>query len=242
MSALSLIALHGNGGGGHRFSRLRFTPDVAFHALTLPGFADRPRDPALASLADYAAWVARELEGIPRPRVLLGHGIGGSIALELLRKQAHAIDGLILHAPVGADLDRRWFPWLMSLPGARAAGQWLFSSELTRPLFARLLFTQPVPRDFLDRFFDEYRQCQVFGQMFDLITARWFASLEPTVLPSAILWGRRERVLAAAHAPQFQKLLPGARIHVIDGWDHFPMIEQPEEYAREVGMIARSLT
>lgn len=42
MTSFSLIALHGNGGGGFRFERIKpFIPsEVNFVAPTLPGFAD----------------------------------------------------------------------------------------------------------------------------------------------------------------------------------------------------------
>ncbi|MBY0374429.1 MAG: alpha/beta hydrolase [Bryobacteraceae bacterium] len=243
MARLSLIALHGNGGGGFRFSRLipHLPGDILFHAPTLPGFAGRPRDPSFTTLAHYARHLLTELDPLPRPRVLLGHGIGGSLALEFLQHHAPALDAVILHAPVGAHLDRRLFPKLMSLPGARRLGQSLFASPLTRPLFRRLLFSRPVPADFLDRFFDEYDQCTAFGQMFDLITARWFASLAPVSLPAFLVWGERERVLSADQLPAFLRLLPLAESRLVSDWDHFPMIEQPEEYAREISSLARHL-
>ncbi|MEM9489387.1 MAG: alpha/beta hydrolase, partial [Myxococcota bacterium] len=127
------------------------------------------------------------------------------------------------------------------LPGARRLGQWLLSSRLTRPLWRRLFFTQAVPHDYLDRFFDEYRRCSVFGDMFDLITADWFRSLQPIHRPAVLLWGERERVLSSDQAEMFHALVPGARTRTIAHWDHFPMIEQPDEYAREVFRLVEQL-
>jgi alpha-beta hydrolase superfamily lysophospholipase len=86
----------------------------------------------LRTLRDYAGHLAASVEQQPRPRVVLGHGIGGSIALELAQEYASSIDGLILHAPVGARLDRRWFPQLMAVPGARELGRRLFASRVGR--------------------------------------------------------------------------------------------------------------
>lgn len=242
---ITIIAVHGNGGGGSRFERvLPFMPgDVALEAITLPGFAALPPDPALRTMADYARAIDRHVSAFARPRVLLGTGIGGSFALEYLQHYADRIDGVILHAPVGTRLDQRRFPALMRLPGMRAFGQWLFSARLTRPLFKRLLFLdhRRIPADYLRRFFDEYRQCRVFGQMFDLITADWFNALQPCDVPSALLWGERERVLKADHAGDYQRLLTRSVVRIVPQWDHFPMIEQPEEYAREISALARQL-
>jgi pimeloyl-ACP methyl ester carboxylesterase len=243
--ALTILALHGNGGGGFRFARVlpHIPPDVRFEAITLPGFASVPADPALRTLTDYAAYVRGLLVALPRPRLLLGTGIGGSIILEYVQHDADTVDGVILHAPVGTRLESRRFPWLMNLPGMRRLGQTLFATPLARPLWRRLLFMDAanIPADYLNHFFDEYGHCAVFGQMFDLITPAWYASLQPRALPAALLWGERERVLKADHAGDYLKLLPNAQVRIVPGWDHFPMIEQPDEYAREVVALAREL-
>jgi pimeloyl-ACP methyl ester carboxylesterase len=175
--------------------------------------------------------------------VLLGTGIGGSMVLEYIQHHAGSIDAIILHAPVGTRLDSRRFPQLMNLPGARTAGQWLFASPLTRPLFKRLLFIDHtrVPTDTLNRFFAEYRQAAAFGQMFDLITPEWYASLQPVEIPAGLLWGQLERVLKIDHVEDYKALLPNHIVRIVPGWDHFPMLEQPAEYAREIARLAREL-
>ena len=240
---ITIVAVHGNGGGAHRFSLVGplLPPGVRLHAVTLPGFASAPADPSLHTLADFARRLAQMVEEQPRPRVLLGHGIGGSIALQLAQVPLPELDGLILHAPVGAHLDTRWFPWLMSWPGIRELGQRLFASRELRPFFRWLLFTGAVPRTYSDRFFDEYATCTVFGQMFDVITPEWFASLRPVDLPSAILWGAADQVLTIDQLQAFRKLLPDALLARIVGWGHFPMAEAPRSYADEVAVLARAL-
>lgn len=243
---LTLVALHGNGGGGFRFERTCpfFPADVNFVAPTLPGFAAKPRNPSLNSLEAYAAYIQHTI--IPahaRPIVLLGHGIGGSIALEFGQHFPDAIDGLILHAPVGARLNQRWFPRLMALPGMRSLIQTLVAAPLMRPVFQRRLFMAPasIPSDYLTRFFAEYQHCTVFGQMFDLITAEWFATLQPIDLPTVLLWGEEERVLGVDQLNEYRRLLPQHTICRIPDWDHFPMIETPQAYANTIVSLARQL-
>lgn len=245
MTAFTLIALHGNGGGGFRFARIApyLPPEVRFRAVTLPGFADTPPDPALRTLTDYADYVARLAAAEPAPVILLGTGIGGSIILDLIQRHAASVSGVILHAPVGTRLESRRFPWLMALPGARSLGQWLFSAAFVRPLWKRLLFVDSsrIPPGDLNRFFDEYRQCRVFGQMFDIITPAWFSRLRPVDVPAALLWGERERVLKVDQVADYQRLLPRSTVRIVPGWDHFPMLEQPADYAREIVTLAKGL-
>ncbi|MFW5691529.1 MAG: alpha/beta fold hydrolase [Chloroflexota bacterium] len=246
MNVMTIIAIHGNGGGGFRFARLEphLPEDVRLIHPTLPGFAERSPDPNLRTLHDYAEYIDGIVQAQPRPRVLLGTGIGGAFVLEYVQHHVDAVDGIILHAPVGARLEARRFPALMKLPGMRALGQWLFSSRLTRPLFKRLLFVnhRAIPPEYLDQFFEEYRRCQVFGQMFDIINASWYASLKPVSVPAALLWGADERILNPEHIEDYRALLPEAAVRIVDGWDHFPMIEEPAAYAHELVELARPMT
>ncbi len=71
---LSMIAVHGNGGGASRFARLPgcMPEDVDFRAITLPGFADVPSDARLQTLGDYARWVHRAVSDVDAPCVVLG--------------------------------------------------------------------------------------------------------------------------------------------------------------------------
>lgn len=239
---ITVVAVHGNGGGAHRFARLRpwLPDDVELVAVTLPGFADRPDEPSCRTMAGLGAALGRELVRFDRP-IVLGHGIGGSFALELAQHRAAAFGGLVVHAPVGASLDRRLFPRLMRLPGAKPAVQRAIASPTLRPLWRKNFFTDPVDDTYLAQFFDEYRTCRAFPRMFDLINAEWFDALHPVELPSVIWWGARDRVLAVEQAGAFGRVLPRATVEVVADWDHFPMIERPKEYADALARLARRL-
>jgi pimeloyl-ACP methyl ester carboxylesterase len=238
-----IMALHGNGGGGFRFARLHpFVPQhITLHTPTLPGFADVPRDPNLHTLSDYAAYINTIIDPVPTPRILLGHGIGGSIVLEYLQHYPDSIQGVILHAPVGAQLEQRRFPKLMKLPGMAELGKQVFASPLFRPLWTRLLFHGDVPEDYLRQFFAEYRHCTAFRQMFDLITAQWFAELEARATPAVLLWGEREKVLRVEQLEAFLQLLPAAKRVTVPEWDHFAMIDAPDAYMSQVASLTDML-
>ena len=243
MTKMTIVALHGNGGGAFRFSLMSpYIPmDVHFRAVTLPGFAAEPVDTNLQTLADYAHYLHGMIKEEERPFIFLGTGIGGSIVLEYMQHYTSSIDGLILHAPVGTRINSRLFPRLMKLPGSRTLGQWLISARLLRPFWQRRLFTQPLPTTVIDHFFNEYRQCRVFGQMFDLITADWFQDLRPIQVPTALLWGEQERVLSVEQLNDYKGLLPHHIIRTVPEWDHFPMLEQPAAYTKEVVQLAKQL-
>ncbi len=243
----AVVAVHGNGGGSTRFSSMAgLMPDtIDFHAVDLPGFNGVPLDPELDSVPAYADRLAELIDQVTargRPSVVLGHGIGGSIALDLASRRPETMAGLILHAPVGADLDRRLFPRIMSTPPVREVVRRLIAARPPRPLWRRLFFPNGAPAAELDTFFDGYRTCDAFGLMFEIITVDWFTALEPvTGLPVVLLWGEHDRVLRSGQADAIATKAPEAQRLVQPGWDHFPMLEQPEEYARVVADLATGL-
>jgi len=238
---ITLVAVHGNGGGGFRFARMQpHVPDgIRFEAVTLPGFGGRPGDPALRTLPDFAEALWREIEHLPRPIVVLGHGIGGSIALDMV--QRHDIDALVLHAPVGTRLEKRWFPRLMRPEPVRSLIKWAISSRVTRPLIGRRFFSRGVPVDYRNEFLDEYGRADAFSQMFDIITPEWWAGLAPVDVPALMLWGSDDRVLGADQVEDYRALLPRTWTDVVPGWGHFPMVEGPAEYAATITDWAQRL-
>lgn len=240
---LHVLAVHGNGGGAGRFAAMgpHLPQGVVLVAEDLPGFGDAAAAGPLASLEAYGDHLVQRVTELPRPRVVLGHGIGGSLALQMLQRADGVIDGLILHAPVGANLDTRRLPWVMRRSWVRAAARRALALPLLRPFWRRRLFAGPVPRDVERRFFDGYRHCPGFGPMFEWITAEWFAALEPIDVRTILLWGQEETVLDAGQAQAFASVVPNARVELVSGWGHFPMLEQPGDYARRIARLAREL-
>ncbi len=239
----TLVALHENGGSELHFARLRpcLPPTVHLHTPALPGFAGRPADHCLENLADYAFEISETLLSLEPPLVLLGHGMGGAIALELCQYDAEKIQAVILHAPASAHPGKRPLARLMALPAAYPAGRRIFTSRLLRPLSQRMLFTRSLPADYLETFFNAYRDCAVFNQMNTLVSPEWFASLLPMRLPAVLLWGSKDRMAPSSRASDFRRLLPHSTIHIQPGWGHYPMIEQPEEYSRVIIELAQEV-
>lgn len=243
-AAAHVVAVHGNGGGAERFARAAplMPDDVALHPITLPGFGGRPADPDVVTLRDHAQALGALAAPVPRPRLLLGHGIGGSLILELLQSEPDVADGIILHAPVGADLDARVVPRLLrERPWLADALRRAIAARPLRPLLARAALTGPVPAEHRDALFEGYRRAASFALMWRLLDPAWFEALRPVARPVALLWGERERVLDVRQVRAFTGLLPGAAVRTVPGWDHFPMLDQPQAWADEVAALARVL-
>src|SRR5207245_957665 len=80
------------------------------HVIDLPGFALQPSlraaDAHVVQLADY---VAKVIEALAIPRALvLGHSLGGGVALHLALRRPELVTGLVLIAPAALGVSLHW--------------------------------------------------------------------------------------------------------------------------------------
>ncbi|GAA5503613.1 2-succinyl-6-hydroxy-2, 4-cyclohexadiene-1-carboxylate synthase [Deinococcus xinjiangensis] len=126
MAERALVAIHGNFASGRWWQQLQAEPPAGWRVLapTLSGFAGTPLTSAV-SIPAYAEWLRDWLAGqhIRRP-VLLGHSLGGAVALEYAaRFGKDGVAGLVLaaSAPLGGLVTpEENYPVLEQMRGNRA--------------------------------------------------------------------------------------------------------------------------
>ena len=99
---MTLLCLHYWAGSGRAFAPLRpHLPGTRLLAPNLPGFGGQPAPAGFDySVAAYADWVAAYLlEHQVRDFTLLGHSMGGKIALALAARRPPGLRRLVLLAP-----------------------------------------------------------------------------------------------------------------------------------------------
>src|SRR6185369_9953770 len=52
------------------------------------------------------------------------------------------------------------------------------------------------------------------------------------MIPTLIVWGRRDPLIPVAHAAIAHRGMPGSRVEIFDGAGHFPHLEEPVRFAR----------
>jgi pimeloyl-ACP methyl ester carboxylesterase len=105
-----VLALHGWGRSHHDFDEVLAPArddgaPLDAVALDLPGFGATPPPPAAWGSPEYASAVAAVLDEMPGPIVVVGHSLGGRVAVHLASLRPERIAGLVLVAAPLARLD-----------------------------------------------------------------------------------------------------------------------------------------
>ena len=239
-----LLMLHGL--GGTKVSMLpivaALAPERRLIAADLPGFGDSgkplgaPYDPPF-----FAESIEALIAGLGLERThLLGHSLGGRVALEVGMRYPDRVSSLILLAPSLA--------WLRDRPFA----------GLVRFLRPELGLLQPTPRSvaesvlkrmipgvgspFVDAGIDEFLRAYLTARG----RAAFYATLRNIYLedphgvrgfwprlrvlepPALFVWGRRDEVVPSRFARHVIEALPSSEHRELD-CGHIPQLERPRE-------------
>nr|MBA3416020.1 alpha/beta fold hydrolase [Chloroflexia bacterium] len=236
---VTLVFLHGLGGSLSTWSQLmgEFVDKARLIALDLPGHgrSDKPEPGAFDySVAGLAGAVGEALTQLgAAPAVLVGHSLGGAVAMQLALDQPQLVRGLVLvnSAGLGREIGSELLDRVEAEPSleeARAMLDLFFEDK-------RLI---------LDRGVDEMYQTRsgpgadaamkaaaaaAFsrdGQTLDLPD-----KLGEIARPTLVVWGEFDRVVPVGHAANAATKIPGSWLQTVRGVGHVPQVEAPAEVA-----------
>ena len=242
-AALTLIGLHYWAGSGRAFAAVAklLAPDYRLLAPDLKGFGAAPAGPdfSLDAYADQVAGLV-EAQGL-RHYVLVGHSMGGKIALALAARQPPGLAGVVLLSPSPpgpepmAEADRQ--------AALRAHGQPTAAEETFRKITAQPLseaLHQQIVADNLRSSFGAWAAWLQHGSREDLRARLRLAGVQ---VPCLLLAGAADAVLPpAVHRAHTLPLLPaGTELHLIPGAGHLLPYEAPEAVATRLRAFCRQL-
>lgn len=234
------VGLHYWAGAGHEFNTVaqRLAPDFAFVAPDLPGFGAAPASADGYSVDAYADFVAHLIaEQQPEQYVLVGHSMGGKIALALAARQPAGLVGVALLSPSPpgpepmSDEDRE--------KQVRAYGKPAEAEKTFQHITARSLppaVHQQIREDNLRSSREAWDAWLRRGSRENLR-----ARMGRLQVPALLLVGEQDPVLTPA--VQRQQTLPwlphGTALDVIPGAGHLLPYEAPGEVAARLRAFAQ---
>jgi pimeloyl-ACP methyl ester carboxylesterase len=200
-----------------------------------PGFGRSADSETIEDAADLAYFYLDVIGALGLDRVrLVGHCIGGWVALEMAIRSTARIGSLVLVNSAGIRVkgvprgDMFVCPeddlLKMLFAGPRGA-EWLQSWRAT-----------PELEDLYDRNRAAAARYSWSPRLFNPKLERWLHRID---VPTHIVWGREDRVIPPPYAEALQRLISGASLATLPDCAHLPHVEQPHAFAREVEQFVR---
>jgi pimeloyl-ACP methyl ester carboxylesterase len=216
-----VVFVHGAGGTHqHWLYQVRDLPQAATYAPDLPGHG-RSAGAGRDRVGMYGDWLVRFLDEVDLEQVVLvGHSVGGAIALDLALRYPQRVAGLGLVA-TGARL--RVAPALLEAlrqepeKGVQLITGWAFGPEAPEEMarLARRQMRMIAP----GVLYGDFVACDQFDVVGRLAEIR---------APTFTLCGTQDRMTPAKYATYLRDQIAGASLTLVEGAGHMVMLEQPQ--------------
>jgi pimeloyl-ACP methyl ester carboxylesterase len=178
--------------------------------------------------------------------MVVGHSIGGAVALEMALTMTNRVDGLVLISPVMPD--RPFEPAFMEnlrevarvtrQDGIEAAmvGPWASS-----PIYEHS-FSKPGIREAVMAIVREFPGAEYLATQRDSVERNWTVPerLSEINVPTVIFAGDQETPGFRAYAEEAAAGIPGARLEILKDCGHLVPLEEPGRVADAIIEVAHS--
>ncbi len=221
----TLLFVHGAGGTGKNWIyQLEGIEGYNLMALDLPGHG-RSEGTATGSIIAYREFVWSFIQAFKLgPLVIVGHSMGGAIALELALAYPKALKGLII-VDSGARL--RVNPLLLETlsRGKHPQGNVKFSYSFN------------VSSDILEKAAEEMKGVPTEVYLADFTACNEFNLMDRVrniLLPALIICGQEDQMTPVKYSKYLHNELAHSTIALISDAGHMAMLEQPDQVNRAI--------
>jgi pimeloyl-ACP methyl ester carboxylesterase len=203
-----------------------------------PGFGGSERPEGFRTVHDLAYLY---LDLIEQQRlddvVLVGSSFGGWIGLEMCVRSVQRIGRLVLIDSLGVKFggrEERDIADIYALPAAELLRRTFFNPARAAPDYSKLDDAEAasIARDRAATALYGWRP-----YMHDPGLSRW---LHRVRVPTLIVWGESDGIVAADYGEKLCRSLPDARLALIPEAGHYPQIERPDAVADAIERFARA--
>jgi pimeloyl-ACP methyl ester carboxylesterase len=201
-----------------------------------PGFGNSSRPAWMRNVGDLAYLYLDLLDRLALDDALLvGSSFGGWLALEIAIRSTARLGGLVLIDALGVKFGARDEAEITDIYALSAdeAVRHTFADPAKAPDYASLAdaAVEEVARD---------REAAVlYGwrpYMHNPSLTHW---LHRVGVPTLVLWGDQDRIVAPVYGERLAQAIPGARSATIAAAGHYPQVEQPEKVVEAIAAFAR---
>lgn len=219
------------------FGRLasRFDVVVPQH----PGFGASEHPRHVASVADLALFHLSLMDELGLEDVLLvGSSFGGWIAAEIAVRGARRVAGLVLVDAFGVKhggREDRDITDIYAIPQAEIAARFYHDPDKNRRDLTKM------PDHVLESIARSREAMALYGwkpYMHNPSLKPW---LRRVGIPTLVVWGASDRVVAPAYGRAYAEAIPGARYVEIAEAGHYPHLEQPERFVAAIDAFRAEL-
>lgn len=224
-SGKDLVVLHGWGHDVSSFWHVveQLKDTFTLYLVDLPGFgrSELPKKPF--TVQDYAQTIAEFIRSQNIKPILLGHSVGGRIAIKLAANKPDLIEKLILEDAAGIK-PKRDVPKVLLYPIAKAF-RYLLPNIFGIKQRIRYRFYKALESDYISA-----------GPMKETLKNILAEDLTPDLpkitTETLLIWGEEDPTLEAslANGKKMYRLIPNARIAVLEDIGHSPHLEKPEQF------------
>lgn len=253
-----IVFVHGLGAQLHQFRHTlfgRFGPGYRLIALDRPGSGYSVRAKGTTGrLPEQAELISRFIETLSLKRPLVvGHSLGGAVALTLAVEHPDAISGIALLAPLThleagvrekaglLYIRSRLWRWIMAYTVAIPT-----SLRYARPTMEFIFAPQPVPADYMihgggwlglrpSHFHATSTDFVAVEQDLGRIERRY----GEIAMPAGIFFGTDDRVIAVrTHGAPMTDRIEGVDFEAVEGLGHMPQFVEPDRVIAFIKRIA----
>ncbi|MET0447427.1 MAG: alpha/beta fold hydrolase [Aeromicrobium sp.] len=246
-----VLFIHGILGSQRQWEHLIDTMDDD-HRMLLPdlfGHGESAKPFGDYSLSAHAAAMRDLLDHLGIERVtLVGHSLGGGIAMQFLYLFPERVEHLVLVSSGGLGREVNVLLRSATLPGAAQ----VLSVIASAPVLSRVeALGRGASRIGWKPGADLDAVWRGFSSLGDRGSRRAFLATTRAVIdfggqsisahdhlrdalpvPTMIVWGSKDRMIPASHALSVEQELPDCRIEIFEGAGHFPHLDDPDRFAR----------
>jgi pimeloyl-ACP methyl ester carboxylesterase len=193
-----------------------------------PGFGHSPRPEDFDSVYDLVHLYLDVLDSLPHEKVtLVGFSFGGWLAAEIAVTCTHRLDRLVLVDALGIKISDRETPDILDVfntsPKEVQRRSWHDPAKWT-PDFDAMTDDELVVHH------RNWESLCLYGwrpYMYNPRLRRWLRRIS---VPTLVLWGESDGIVAPAYGRAYAAEIPDARFEPIAGAGHHPQIERPEAF------------